>query len=273
MQQKMITYVFGVDLSHWNGTINFDVLKKSGVKFAYLKTSDGYTYEDGSFKMDSQFINYAKNAMSAGIHTGGYHFARPQRNYANAEAEAQFFIDSLQLAYGKGKFGYLMPVLDLESPAIGQSDGAGLPQNAEGNITLTSEQLLIWAWRFKTYFQNQTGVKLMLYTGKWFYWDFYKIYPNANVLLDMPLWVSSYTASAPTDFSGWKHYTIWQYTDNINIPGTIPSDGGNIDGNYAISLEAIKSREVEEHRHCNLVSGLIGVGLGFGAGYLIKKRR
>ncbi len=121
---------FGVDVSHHQGTINWEILKRQGVQFAYIKATEG-----GDFR-DSLYDSNIDNARKAGIAAGAYHFftfcrtARDQvRNFINAvpvsegdlppvvdvefvgncrsrpgidtlHRELTFFIDSLRSVYG-----------------------------------------------------------------------------------------------------------------------------------------------------------------------------
>ena len=58
----------GLDISHWQSTINWQKMKAAGVKFIYLKCSEGTYYQDDTFAN-----NYA-NAKANGIKVGAYHF-------------------------------------------------------------------------------------------------------------------------------------------------------------------------------------------------------
>src|SRR5436309_2175749 len=61
----------GIDVSHWQGTINWNSVKNAGVTFAVCKASEGTDYQDPTF-----FTNW--NAMhAAGIIRGAYHMGRP----------------------------------------------------------------------------------------------------------------------------------------------------------------------------------------------------
>lgn len=72
--------ILGIDVSHWQGQIDFDRVKKSGIKFVILKAggSDKGFYEDRTFKR-----NY-EAAKKAGIDVGAYYFVG--RNFYGSEA-------------------------------------------------------------------------------------------------------------------------------------------------------------------------------------------
>lgn len=70
----------GIDISHWQGKVDFDRIKKAGIKFVILKAggSDKGFYEDPYFR-----TNY-ENAKRAGIDVGAYYFVG--RNFYGPEA-------------------------------------------------------------------------------------------------------------------------------------------------------------------------------------------
>src|SRR6188508_74828 len=61
----------GIDVSKWQGTINWPAVKQGGVQFAFIRLSDGANYKDPKFA-----TNWA-GAKSAGIIRGVYQFFRP----------------------------------------------------------------------------------------------------------------------------------------------------------------------------------------------------
>lgn len=92
----------GVDLSHWQAKVDFETLVKTGIKFVFIKASEGAAGVDENFSM------YWQAAGAAGLLRGAYHFFRPD---FNPTVQAQFFYDTLMDA---GSIGELPPVLDVE---------------------------------------------------------------------------------------------------------------------------------------------------------------
>ena len=95
----------GIDLSHWNGTVDFAKVKKAGYKFAILKAggSDSGYYKDTFFER-----NYSA-AKKAGLYVGAYFFCGANF-YKYPNKEASYFKKLL-----KGK-EFEMPVyFDIES--------------------------------------------------------------------------------------------------------------------------------------------------------------
>jgi len=63
--------VAGIDVSHYNGVIDWQKVAGSGVKFAYIKCTDGATFQD------PMFVKNRVAARLAGLKVGSYHFLRP----------------------------------------------------------------------------------------------------------------------------------------------------------------------------------------------------
>lgn len=82
----------GVDISHWNGSIDFDKVKASGVEFVIIKAGGS----DKGFYTDPMFITNYNKAKAAGLFVGAYYFAG--KNFRGVEAgfaDAQRFIKIL----------------------------------------------------------------------------------------------------------------------------------------------------------------------------------
>jgi GH25 family lysozyme M1 (1,4-beta-N-acetylmuramidase) len=218
MQPATSANLQGIDVSHWQGTIDWNQVKNAGVAFAYAKASEGTTYTDPMFSTNLQ------GARAAGIPFGAYHYASPSAPYSpdQAKAEAQYFVDVMKNA-GMGDFGDIMPVLDLEQPA---STG-----------TLTSDEIASWARVFVDTVKSLTNRQVMVYTGDWFveqYNDF------GGQLSDLPVWIAAWTRygnTQPPAVGGWTQWTAWQYSDQGSIPGI----SGAVDVDYGpTSIDALR---------------------------------
>lgn len=218
MQPATSANLQGIDVSHWQGTIDWNQVKNAGVAFAYAKSSEGTTYTDPMFSTNLQ------GARAAGIPFGAYHYASPSAPYSpdQAKAEAQYFVNVMKNA-GMGDFGDIMPVLDLEQPA------------ATG--TLTSDEIASWARVFVDTVKSLTNRQVMVYTGDWFveqYNDF------GGQLSDLPVWIAAWTRygnTQPPAVGGWTQWTAWQYSDQGSIPGI----SGAVDLDYGpTSIDALR---------------------------------
>src|SRR5882672_1419448 len=99
----------GIDVSHWQGTINWSSVAGAGITFAWAKATEGASTSD------AYFVNNAVNAKAAGVPIGAYHYAHSELNTPAAEA-ANFW--SVAGAYIKGDGKSLMPMLDMEGGAL-----------------------------------------------------------------------------------------------------------------------------------------------------------
>lgn len=195
------SYVEGIDVSHWQGAIDWAKVAGAGKAFVYIKAS-----EDTDF-VDDRYATNRSRAKANGLYVGAYHFARPETTPGDAVAEADHFIDTAGPASGE-----LIPVLDLE-----QTGG------------LDSSTLRAWVKAFLQRVYDRTGVRAAIYTSPsfwsnkmantgWFAANGYQV-----------LWVAHWTtATSPTlPASNWGGYgwTFWQYTSS----GTVPGIEGRVD--------------------------------------------
>lgn len=208
MQANTASSVKGFDISHYQGTPDMAKAKAAGYQFVYVKSSEGTTY------VDPTFATNVKDAHTAGLLVGAYHFARPDQD--SAVTEANHFISLLQANPTD-----LMPVLDLEEPTTKGS--------------MTGADLAAWSRTFINTVQSAVGHKVMLYTGNWFINEY-----SLVGLSDIPLWDSYYSSTAPPSAGGWTEWTAWQYSDK----GTVAGVSGGVDVDYAVSLEALEGNIV-----------------------------
>jgi len=177
----------GIDVSHHQGGVDWRAVRRAGVVFAYCKTSEGLDYRD------PRWIANRTAARAAGLHVGGYHYARPGAHPYSPAAEARHF--AVQL--GEQAPGDLPPALDLE-------EHGGLP----------AAQLVEWAVEFLTELDEHSVRPPVLYTGPAFYAEHLD---NTRALDRWPLWIAHYTpAPRPRAPRSW---TFWQHTSKGRVPG------------------------------------------------------
>ena len=82
----------GIDVSKWNGNINWEKVKNAGISFAIIR--EGYGKKDPK-QIDKQFKNNINGAKSVGIHTGVYHYSYAD-SVDDAINEAQFCLENVQ---------------------------------------------------------------------------------------------------------------------------------------------------------------------------------
>jgi GH25 family lysozyme M1 (1,4-beta-N-acetylmuramidase) len=202
--------VVGIDVSsndHSGGrTIDWAGQANAGVKFAYVKATEGIGYVNPYFDSD---YHAAKNQ---GLYVGAYHFARPDS--ANPVGQADYFIDHAQWVTDGAT---LVPFLDIEWPyaSLGLSDCWGL----------TPAQLSTWIGAFVNEVQARIGRPPMIYTNSnW--WN--PCTASDRSFANVPLDIAGYTTSPPPLPAGWNRFTFWQYAD-----GPWPGDKDVFNGSLA----------------------------------------
>ena len=83
----------GIDVSHYQGSINWSSVAGAGITFAWNKATEGQS------EVETTFANNENNAKAAGIPIGPYHYAHPELNTPASEA-AHFW--NVAGAYIKG---------------------------------------------------------------------------------------------------------------------------------------------------------------------------
>jgi lysozyme len=172
----------GIDVSRWQGVIDWELVKSDGVQFVFIKATEGKGYVDPRFKEN------VTGAAKAGLKVGAYHFAR-FKSKAEAIAEANFFINTVR------PYPITWPlVLDLEVNEGG----------------LDREQLTEAAKAFIDTIKA-AGYTAALYVNK-NYLDNY-IYADR---IGAALWLARYR-----DFERGPgvQCDIWQYTDKGKVKG------------------------------------------------------
>jgi lysozyme len=174
----------GIDVSYHQATIEWSKVRRAGIKFAFIRVSDGLTVSDPEFTR-----NWA-NAKAQKIARGAYQFFRPGEN---AIAQA----DKLVAAIENDK-GELPPVIDVEVT------GGLRPAKVAKQVTL-------WIDRVRA----RLGVEPIVYTSP----DFWRDEVGGADLSSQPLWVAHYTKECPRVPAPWTRWTFWQYSKTGRVPG------------------------------------------------------
>jgi lysozyme len=193
----------GIDVSHWQGSVDWTLVAAGGKTFAYLKASEGTDL------VDTFYANNRTQARSLGLKVGAYHFARPDRLAGDAVAEADYF-----LAMAQPVAGDLLPVLDLEV--------------AGG---LSPVELQEWVKSYLGRIYERTGARGVIYTSPTFWrnamGDTTWFATNGYRTLWVAHWTSGPAPSTPGGNWGGAGWTFWQYTSS----GAVPGIAGRVDLN------------------------------------------
>lgn len=191
----------GIDISNHQKNMNLKaVLEQTDTSFVICKSTEGINF------VDKYCNSFMSTARSAGKQVGFYHFARPERN--SARAEADFFVRQT-----KGYFNVGIPVLDWES-------------SAKWNVA--------WAKEWLERVESLTGVKPVIYMSE----SVVNAYNwKAVAEAGYGLWVARYrdynvdrnydmsTCGKKPVVKWWSFYMMWQWTS----VGRLNGYSGNLD--------------------------------------------
>jgi len=187
------TTLKGIDVSEFQGSISWAAVRQSGVRYAFIRASDGTSFPDDRF--DSNWAG----SKNAGVIRGAYQFFRANQDPV---AQANLLLDMM----GDLDESDLPPVLDVETA-----------NGVSGTVVLA---------RARTWLEHvaaATGRTPIIYTSI----GFWETLPVANDLADYPLWVANYGVSCPNVPSEWDSWKFWQSADN----GVVPGISGPVDVN------------------------------------------
>ncbi|MHC1772071.1 MAG: glycoside hydrolase family 25 protein [Flexilinea sp.] len=181
----------GIDISHWQGEVDFTLTKKAGASFVIVKASQNNWEDD-------QFARSWANAKRVKLLRGAYHFFDMREGSASAKEQGVYFASLL-----KNDMGELRPVLDFESPGIN-----GYPEIPE------HEEAVRIVTQFLQAFYQKTNVYPMLYTNLA---GISRLAPLDEFLSSKELWIAWYYTKARTPkFGEWPGWRIWQYKSTGN---------------------------------------------------------
>ena len=192
--------VHGIDVSKWNGDIDWHKVRKSGVSFAFLKATEG------TDRLDSRFAEYWRGARAAGIAYAPYHF---YYFCSTADAQADWFIANVPKEAVQ-----LPPVLDAEWN----------PASPTCTLRPPAKEVRVALQRFMDRLEAHYGKRPIIYTTV----DFHR----ENLIGHFPnhhFWLRS-VADHPENIYSARKWTFWQYTSTGVVPG--------IDGDTDINVFA-----------------------------------
>ena len=174
----------GIDVSRYQKSINWQKVKGAGMKFVYIKATEGATYTD------PYFVRNYKGARAAGIPVGVYHFFR-----MTSSAQEQFAHFKRTVA---GRKMDLIPMIDIE--VTDSRSKAAIQARLDELIAL---------------FKKEYGCLPMIYSSQVFYNKY--LAPKYN---RYHLYLGRYGGKRPV-IDGKGMYTIWQYTRRGRVAGIV----------------------------------------------------
>ncbi len=183
--------VLGIDVSHFQGKIDWQKIKDANIKYAYDKATQGMTYVDPEYKKNRM------DAHSFDFTHGAYHFYvagdDPQKQALHFVSVADYTPDDLP------------PVLDLEQGGM------------KASVKTENYQKDVLKWLQVV--EEKLGVKPVIYTSPAF----------GNQYLDHPsfgeydLWVAEYGVDTPKVPNAWKEkeWLFWQRSERGTVEGAV----------------------------------------------------
>ena len=185
----------GIDVSKYQGMVNWKKVKDSGINFAILRV--GSWNNDGPY-VDPTFEENYKNAKAAGLSVGAYFYTYAE-NEDEQNRELELFLNALS-----GKTFEYPVFVDVEAKCF-----IALDKTTVSNLIKREMDIL-----------DQKG-----YVPGWYsYTNFINSYIDRSILKDYPLWIADYRGYV--GYTG--DYIMWQYASD----GTVPGISEKVDMNY-----------------------------------------
>ena len=181
--------VHGIDVSKWNGDVDWVKVRKSGVSFVFIKATEGKD------RVDSRFKEYWRKAAAAGIPHAPYHF---YYFCSTADDQADWFIRNVPKASVR-----LPPVLDVE-----WNPSSPTCKLRPDKATVKAEMK-----RFMDRLEAHYGKRPIIYTSVDFHRDNLE-----GAFQDYHFWVRA-VAQHPEEIYPARRWAFWQYTSTGQIPG------------------------------------------------------
>ena len=190
----MSRYVMqGIDVSGYQGNIDWSKVAKAGIKFAMLKATEGNTITD------SRFYTNVEGAQAAGIPVGAYHFFAAS-NRDEMIAECNYFLDTVK----------------------GIKLGMPLALDVEGKILDIGKSVIVPLLQEFCERVEKAGYYVAIYASA----SVLKTTLNDERLKPYDLWAAQWSSSEPNIP---QSYGMWQYSNQGNVLGI----SGRVDLDYS----------------------------------------
>ncbi len=181
--------IHGIDVSKWQGDIEWEKVKASGVSFAFIKATEGKD------RLDPKFHEYWQRAGAVGIPYAPYHF---YYFCSTADEQAEWFIRNVPKAATR-----LPPVLDVEW------NGESKTCTTRPDPSTVRSEIKRFMDRLEAYY----GKRPIIYTSVDFHRD-----NLVGYFRDYYFWVRSVAAHPEKTYAD-RRWAFWQYTSTAEVPG------------------------------------------------------
>ena len=217
----------GIDVSKYNGDIDWKKLKKEGVDFVIIRVGYRGYGKTGSVNKDPRFDEYMTDALKQGFKVGVYFYSQALTE-KEAKEEAEFAVK-----YAK-KYSFHLPIFyDYEFAGV----SSGRLDSAWRSKKLNKKKMTANALSFCNTIK-ENGYKSMVYASK----SFLEVQLDNAALTDAgyDAWLAHYYTK--TGYAG--RFSIWQYSAKGKVKGI----DGYVDSNFmygAIWNNYFKAKTVE----------------------------
>lgn len=201
--------LFGIDVSKWQGQIDWAAAKNDGVMYAIIRASHGVN------TIDEWFDYNWEQTHAHSIPVGVYQYFEPAQDPI---AQADLMLAMM----GDLQPGDLPPVIDVES-------------STNSVPAQTAAAVRDWI----DHVEEATGVAPIIYTGRYFWQD----HVQSDEFVGYPLWIAHYTTGCPNIPAPWPTWAFHQYSSSGSVAGI----AGNVDMNlFNGSLEDLMAMTVQD---------------------------
>lgn len=194
-----ITSQIGVDVSYYQGKIDWDKVKAAGYEFAFIRIGFRGYGEAGKLCPDKRYEENLKGAMDAGLDVGVYFFSQAISEEEAVE-EAEYVLQLLEEAD--------VSVSQLTLPVV--FDPENILNDVARTDNVTGEQFTKNAIAFCERIKA-AGCDAMVYSNM--LWEAYKL--DLGALSDYPVWYADYEEYPQTPYA----FDFWQYSESAHVDG------------------------------------------------------
>jgi lysozyme len=183
----------GINVSQWQFDIDWEEVKRSGVKFAFIKATE-FQEKQISLLLDNKLAQNLGGAKTSGVYWSAYHTFRA---HVDPVLQAQLFCQSVE------EFSSLPPAVELKSAeARGERLNYKIRLFLDEIEKITLRKAIIFTnnafWRENMGFEKQS---------------------HTDWAMEYPLWLAHYTTLWPNSIYPWPAWDFWQYSDKGRLPG------------------------------------------------------
>ncbi len=214
-----------IDISKWNGNVNFSAIKKAGINCVIIQCGYGMVKN----QKDPYFEKNYKNAKKAGLKVGVYHYSYA-KSLAEIRKEAK-----MCLSWIKGKSFELPIYIDMEENSLASLGKSTLTKMAKEYCRLI----------------KKSGYTAGVYANA----NWFRNYLNYNeIKKDYSIWLAQYASNK--DFE----CDIWQYTDCLKISGK-NFDGNYIYKSFGNNVKFKRKANLYPRAYKDIVGGTSKPGI------------